>query len=333
MELPKSIRFSSIISDPEAYINEMFQLHPDAMHDQYSGAIEIKNPIIDSSFRYKLLEDGLFLFSFSSFSPIDAEYEFVPNPDADYFTLVFYFTESRTKNPIYMRIEEKYYSSDQISMFFNGKMNAEIFIKAKQKAYGIRFDIHKKWLIENLENHPADSILAKILNLSEKGFVNANCHSYKESVKNLLSVFENENYPLQKLDLKICSYSLINNYLDGILQTQIAHVKEGKVKFGEIQTALNYLEKNIYGDFPGNSFLAELCRISESSFGKKFKNSFHIPPAVYFKNMKMKEALQLLQMGNNVKDVAHKIGYKDASAFGRSFKQIYKKSPGSYVNK
>ncbi|MFT4063083.1 MAG: hypothetical protein QM642_12090 [Edaphocola sp.] len=82
----------------------MFQLHPDAKHDSHSGAIAIKNPVMDSAFRYQLLEDGLFLFSFSSFSPVDAEYEIVPNPMADYFTLVFYFTESRTKNPLYIKV-------------------------------------------------------------------------------------------------------------------------------------------------------------------------------------------------------------------------------------
>lgn len=331
MELPKSIRFSSVISDPKAYINEMFQLHPDAKHDHYSGAIEIKNPIIDSSFKYKLLEEGLFLFSFSSFSPVDAEYEFVPNPAAEYFTLVFYFTENRTKNPIYVKIDEKYYSSDQISMFFNGKMNAEIFIKAKQKAYGIRFDIHKKWFGENIENLPVDSSLSKILNLSEKGFVNTNCHSYNKSVKNLLSSFEKEEYSLQKINLKTHSYSLIQSYLDEILQSRNSDIENEKVKFGELHPALNHLEKNVYEDFPGNSFLAELCKISESSFEKKFKNSFHISPAIYFKKLKMKEALHLLQLGSNVKDVAHKIGYKDASAFGRSFKHIYEKSPAFYV--
>jgi hypothetical protein len=55
MDLPDRIRFSSLISDPEAYINEMFQLHPDATHDSNSGAIEIKNEIINSMERARLL--------------------------------------------------------------------------------------------------------------------------------------------------------------------------------------------------------------------------------------------------------------------------------------
>ncbi|MFT4204906.1 MAG: AraC family transcriptional regulator [Chitinophagaceae bacterium] len=329
--IEKHIHYSSLISDPNAYISEMFQLHPDAKHDSNSGEIEIINPIINSTFKYQLLEDGFFLFSFSSFSPVDAEYEFVPNPTADYFTLVFYITESRTKNPLYIKIDEKFYSSDQFSLFFNGKMNAEIFIKARQKAYGIRLDIHKKWFAENIENLPQNSVLAKILNFSDKGFVNTNCHSYHEMVKNLLSVFEKEKYPLQKLDLKSHCYSLTQNYLGEIFQSQPSETGKEKEKSGELQAALNYLEKNVLADFPGNDFLAELCHISESSFGKKFKNSFHISPAAYLKNLKMKEALRLLELGNNVKSVAHKIGYENVSAFGRSFKQIYGKSPASYV--
>lgn len=333
MKYPEKTRFSSLISDPNAYIDEMFQLHPDAKHDRNSGAIAIKNPIIDSSFRYQLLEDGFFLFSFGSYSPVDAEYEFVANPKADYFTLVFYFTETRTKNPIYVKIDEKFYSSDQISMFFNGKMNAEIFIKAKQKAFGIRLDIHKNWLTENIGALPVGAVLANILNLSEKGFVNTNCHAYYEAVKNLLAVFEEEKYPLQKLDLKIQSYALLHYFLDEMLPSQILGTENGKIKSGELQAALNYLEKHVLADFPSNSFLAALCHISESSFEKKFKNSFHISPAAYFKNLKMKEALRLLALGGNVKDVAYKIGYKDVSAFGRSFKQVYGKSPALFVKK
>lgn len=333
MNLPNPIRFSSLISGPNAYINEMFQLHPDAKHDSGSGAIEIKNPIIDSTFRYQLLEDGFFLFSFSSYSPVDAEYEFIPNPKADYFTLVFYFTESRTRKPIYIKIDEKFYSDDHISVFFNGKMNAEIFIKAKQKAYGIRLDIHKNWFSENIGKLPATSVASKILNLSEKGFVNTNCHSYKETVKNLLLIFESEKYPTQKLDLKIRCYSLIQDYLKEILQSKTTDTKKEKINPGELQPVLNYLEKNVLGSFPGNSFLAELCHISESSFEKKFKNSFHIPPAAYHKNLKMKEALRLLELGSNAKDVSYKIGYKDVSAFGRSFKKVYGKSPALFVKK
>lgn len=49
--------------------------------------------------------------------------------------------------------------------------------------------------------------------------------------------------------------------------------------------------------------------------------------------LKMEEALRLLQLGYSVKDVSYKVGYHDASAFGRSFKQIYGKSPASYVKK
>lgn len=333
MNGPSHIRFSSLIADPDAYIDEMFQLHPDAKHDKELGDIEIKNEIIDSSFKYRLLEEGLFLFSFSSYSPVDAEYEFIPNPKADYFTLVFYFTENRTKHPIYVKIGGKFYSTDQISMFFNGNMNAEIFIKAKQQAVGIRLDIHQKWIAENLDMGALQSntLLGNIFNGKEKGFVQTESGAYQHLVRDIRSEFDNEINPLQKLKFKAQSYELIQRYLEEIFHLQNQNTEEQNQSSGELKFALNFLGKNVQSEFPGNDYLANLCHISESSFNKKFRSAFHVSPAHYFKNLKMKEALRLLQLGKNVKDVSHKTGYKDTSAFVRAFKSIYGKSPAAYV--
>ncbi len=333
MEFPSKIRFSSLISDPEKYIEEMFMLHPDALHDKESGGIEIQNEIINSSFKYQLLERGLFLFSFSSYSPVDAEYEFVPNPKADYFTLVFYFTENRTKHPLYLKIEEQFYSTDQVSMFFNGEMNAEIFIKAKHKAYGIRLDIHKDWFEKELDAHyfQAKCELKEVLDFQRKGILQTKCDSFQPLVKSIQEKFEKKQNAFQKFNLKTTAYQLLQGYFEEIYQHSTTKNNEKDVADGELKSALNFLQKSLYKDFPGSYYLSELCKMSESSFNKKFKIAFKITSAQYFRNLKMKEALRLLQMGNTVKEVCHKIGYQDQSAFGRIFKQVYGKSPGSYM--
>ncbi len=333
MELPKSIRFSSHISDPEVYINEMFQLHPDTKHDNDSGAIEIKNEIIDSSFRYLHLEEYLFLFTFRSYSPVDIEYDFIPNPKSEYLTLGFYFTESRSKNPLYVKIDEKFYSSDQISMFFNGNMNAGVFIKSRQKAFGIRLEIHKNWLLENIKETEIEKIrlLKSIINKDQKGIVYTDAAMFLALVKSIIEVMENGKVDFRNLKLKSHFYELIQQYFECYLKNEIT--PEKNQNSGELKSALNYLEKSIYKDFPGNEYLAELCKMSTSSFDKRFKIAFRITAVQYFRNLKMKEAVRLLQLGTNVKEVAYKVGYKDVSAFGRSFKNIYGTSPASYVKK
>ncbi|GEM_PF-6078174 len=45
MGLPSKIRIFSLISDPEAYLEEMFPLHPDLKYDEYLRTINIKNPL------------------------------------------------------------------------------------------------------------------------------------------------------------------------------------------------------------------------------------------------------------------------------------------------
>ncbi|WP_300603663.1 helix-turn-helix transcriptional regulator [Niabella sp.] len=335
MELPESIRFSTIISDPEVYINSMLQLHPDARHDQNSGAIEIKNEVIDSSFKYRLLEDGLFLFSFTSYSPVDAEYGLIPNPDSDYFTLVFYFTEKRTKNPLYLKVDEQFYSGNQFAAFFNGQMNAEIFIKARQQAFGIQIEMHKKWIAENLDmaSLAKKPLIAPVLNFREKAFVQAEVKQYQHLAEAICSAFNKEKDIFQKLKLKTGSYTLISSFLEEISGIQKYKTGASGQESGELEVALNYMEKSYAADFPGTGFLAAQCKMSESSFNKKFKTIFRLTAAQYFRNLKMKEALKLLELGHHVKDVCYKIGYQDTSAFGRSFKQVYGESPASYVKK
>ncbi|SDD01646.1 helix-turn-helix domain-containing protein [Niabella drilacis] len=335
MELPESIRFATIISDPEVYINSMLQLHPDAKHDRSSGAIAIKNEIIDSSFKYRLLEEGLFLFSFTSYSPVDAEYGLIPNPASDYCTLVFYFTEKRTKNPLYLKVDEQFYSGNQFAAFFNGQMNAEIFIKAKQQAFGIQLEIHKKWFAENsdLASLLKRPLFADILNFREKAFVQAEAEQYQQQVENICSVFDKEKDVFQKLKLKAGVHKLIYLFLEEICGIQRHKKSTPAGDPGELEFALNYMEKSYGADFPGTGFLAAQCKMSESSFNKKFKTIFRLTAAQHFRNLKMKEALRLLELGYNVKDVCYKIGYQDTSAFGRSFKQVYGKSPASYVKK
>lgn len=328
------IRFSSLISDPEAYIKEMFQLHPGAAHDKDSGVIEIKNPVIDSSFRYRVLEEGFFLFSFSSFSPVDAEYEFVPNPKSDYFTLVFYFTESRSKNPFYIKTENEFYSGDRFSMFFNGNMSTEIFIKAKQKSYGLRLEIHRDWLCKNIDMELLrnNSFLQHIVDRNANGYIQTDCLAYHALVTQILSVFEREKGTLQKLQLKTETCKLLALYLDEIMQSSDNDASKAEPdRTGELRFALNYMEDKACGDFPGNDHLASLCHISESAFNKKFRIIFNTTPAQYFKELKMKEALRFLQLGQNVKEVSHKLKYKNTSAFGRAFKQVYGKSPAAFV--
>lgn len=331
MELPKSIRFSSTIADPEAYIKEMFQMHPDAIHDEHSGFIEINNGILDSSFRYELLERDLFLFTFSSYSPVDAEYEFLPNPNSEYLTMVFYFTETRSKNPLYLKLEEQFHSSDQISMFFNGKMNAEIFIKSKLKAFGLRLDIHKNWIERNINpvQIKNNTVFNEIIEGNRKTSISTKTEIYKDLVTEICTQISKESLS-KSLNLKALSYNLISKFFDEEFDSN-PEIKLIKINYGELKSALNWMEKHVNGEFPGSDFLADLCCISESSFSKKFKTNFRISPAHYFRNLKMKEALNLLQLGYNVKDVAYKLDYKDVSAFGRSFKQIYGKSPALYV--
>lgn len=148
-------------------------------------------------------------------------------------------------------MDEEFYSSNQVSMFFNGTMNAEIFIKSKQKAYGLRLDIHKKWLSKNLKINEiaSDSQLAQILSNKAKAFVEINCLKYKTLVEEILLEFDAQKSFFQKLSLKAKSFQLLSDYFSEIVNLSSPKTPKYSETNLELHPALNFMEKNIYKIF------------------------------------------------------------------------------------
>ncbi|QES89217.1 helix-turn-helix domain-containing protein [Rhizosphaericola mali] len=330
------IRLKQLVADPEAYIKEMIQLHPGSNHNKEAGSFIIQNDIINSALRYRWLEEGLFLFCFESFSPIDAHFEFVENPSAEYFSIIFYFTESSSHTPFYVKTTEGIYSDDQCALFFNGNLNAEIFLKAHHKAFGLRVDLHHNWLKKNIQidTLPKDSVFLNIFTKNQTSYTHTNCRSYISPIQSICDQVKEGKSPFTNLLIKKEVFQLIIDYIQDLNKISISISEKNDTSTLSdlsLQNALKYMKNNIYEKFPGSDFLAEKCGLSESNFSKKFKHTFHVNASTYYKELQMKEAVQLLNLGKRVKFVAHKLGYQNVASFGRAFKLHFGKSPASSV--
>jgi|SRR5438876_739806 len=79
------------------------------------------------------------------------------------------------------------------------------------------------------------------------------------------------------------------------------------------------------------SELARLCSVSLRQLERHFRKHFGSPPKIWLRDLRLKEARELLIRGCYVKTVASELGYKDAPHFCRRFKLRYGQSPLAQV--
>lgn len=87
---------------------------------------------------------------------------------------------------------------------------------------------------------------------------------------------------------------------------------------------------NLYSTLSLSEF-AHLCNMSESTFKRKFKQTFGESPIKYITNKKLEKAATLLSSKElRISDIAYDCGFSTISSFNRAFKEKYKQSPSEY---
>lgn len=79
--------------------------------------------------------------------------------------------------------------------------------------------------------------------------------------------------------------------------------------------------------------LSEKLRLSLSSQTQHFKNSYHVSPSFYKKNLRivssMEKLLRALKNDQSINDIAFDCGYNDISRFYKQFKKLIGTTPRS----
>lgn len=79
--------------------------------------------------------------------------------------------------------------------------------------------------------------------------------------------------------------------------------------------------------------LAVKCNLSRSRFTHVFSNIFGVSPTQYQQNMKVEQAIELLQFSKlSVSEIAHRCGFRDPLYFSRVFRKVKGVSPTEYRN-
>ncbi|MEK7253952.1 MAG: response regulator [Bacteroidota bacterium] len=81
------------------------------------------------------------------------------------------------------------------------------------------------------------------------------------------------------------------------------------------------------------NWLSEKANLSERQFRRRLQNLTGLTPNEYLTELRLQEARSLLEIGKyaTIAEVAYAVGYNDAAAFSRSFRNCFGKSPSDYL--
>lgn len=92
----------------------------------------------------------------------------------------------------------------------------------------------------------------------------------------------------------------------------------------EISTALRYIAEHIGQGAVTVTELSSLMGYNPQYFIRLFRRSVGMTPHQYITNYRLNESVKLLRRGElTVTAIAERVGYADAKAFGRAFKERY----------
>jgi|GEM_PF-2037404 len=321
------------VPSPENYIADLLKYHPEADYDEALGRIRIQSDMINTIFRYIKPEEGCYVFNFDSYSPIDVHYQYCANPDTDFYSIALNFIEERSKFPLYYSTPTESLATNNLGHLFNNLFNGDLYIKAHQKAFGIRIELDRNWIRNNIDESilPPKSELSAVLKKQKENCFLLDVVKYRTIVQEIKELLEIPDNALRTLQVKNLCSSLIADFFTDILKKESPAGTIATTSGGELEKALLIINECADGDFPGIEQLAAACNLSPRTFIARFKTIFHDSPHNYYKKMKMEHACAELKMGTSVKTAAYKAGYKNTASFCRAFKQIYGESPVSYL--
>jgi AraC family transcriptional regulator of arabinose operon len=148
---------------------------------------------------------------------------------------------------------------------------------------------------------------------------------WQEVAQTMLELIEiyHSSYP-RKLDFCL-------NYLHKILL--LCDLKNPNISAcvdSRIPKAIDYFNRNLDKNISIKN-VADYCSLSESRLAHLFKESTGVSPGVYFNELKLEKARQLLiSTSKSISEVASEAGFNSQFYFANTFRKKYNKSPSSY---
>ena len=126
-------------------------------------------------------------------------------------------------------------------------------------------------------------------------------------------------------ELEQCLYSLIDS-----LESKLGSAEQNSAGQA-VKWAVEYINNNYHKDLTLEQF-AEKLFMSTGYFCRIFKKHAGEGYAAYLTSVRLEKAREILLSGKyTVAEVAHMVGFRDASYFSSVFKKHYRQSPSTLV--
>lgn len=137
-------------------------------------------------------------------------------------------------------------------------------------------------------------------------------------------------------DCKILGQSLIRELYYEILKSPSGHILRNCAiqhsKANSVAPAIRYLEKHFKSEITIDALAAHVG-MSSSALHKKFRTATSLSPIQFLKKLRLHNAFNLLQLGENVSKAAFESGYSNAAQFSREFKREFEVSPRTVLSR
>jgi two-component system response regulator YesN len=172
--------------------------------------------------------------------------------------------------------------------------------------------------------------------------VNLNKATVINMVMQIIIAFkeEIENY---KIDINMEEKSDIYNskYLEDIIKFLKSYLmevieklreKSSKLEDTSMEKALIYIQKN-YNKNISLGIVAKEVYLNESYLSRSFKKYKGMSFTEYITKLRMKKAIELMNTGKSINEIANEVGYTDYRSFSLNFKKYTGYIPREYLKK
>lgn len=217
------------------------------------------------------------------------------------------------------------------SMFKAGQAVTEYHFKNSDER-NITVFFTSKWLEQQIQTNPTFgcSKLVDFFDSENGSLILDEKDTIYETIWNEIMQLADDGVVKNFESIKKITYDVLFHFIEKLNSEVISenHFKLSDSDRKNIQRVEQFLNANLFGDFPGIEKTAQKVGISPTKLKNDFKSMHDASVYQYFSGCQMQAARELLLLKEHtVKEVANLFGYENASKFSAVFKKTFDLNP------
>ncbi|MBI3781674.1 MAG: helix-turn-helix domain-containing protein [candidate division NC10 bacterium] len=208
---------------------------------------------------------------------------------------------------------------------------AETMVAALKNRYQVHVATDDREGLAILRRHPIDLVLLDVRLRSSDGLeALGRLRAARDCRVLVLTGFGSDEVLLRALRAKVDDY-MDKPFNVFELQARVAALLGEMPKDGGPLCKVHHILLYRFDEPHTTMSLARVVGLSTSHLRRRFKAAFGLTPMACLERVRMEEAVQFMKDGAlSIKEVARKVGYRDANNFSTAFKRFYGTSPQSH---